>query len=127
METQISSSSNIPVNFQHIDNIPANEVSQEQFLYTIAHATIQEWYSIVKIVVNDFCTNAVALIDSGADQNCISEGIIPTKYCERTKEQLRSANGKTLNIRYKLNKGYIQNNGYCFKNIFLIVQNIPMT
>ena len=40
------------------------------------------------------------------------------------KEQLCSANGEPLNTRYKVNKGYIQNNGYCFKNIFLIVQNI---
>ena len=29
-----------------------------------------------------------------------------------------------MNARYKLNKGYIQNNGYYFKRIFLIVQNI---
>jgi len=29
-----------------------------------------------------------------------------------------------LNIKYKLNKGYIQNNDYCFKNIFRIVQSI---
>ena len=86
METQISSSSNIPVNFQHIDNIPENEAPQEQFLYTISEVIIQKWYSIVKTVVNDFSTNAVALIDSGANQNCISEGIIPTKYSERTKE-----------------------------------------
>jgi len=64
------------------------------------------------------------LIDSGANQNCIRGGIIPTKFCERTKEQLVSANGGPLSIRYKLNKGYIQNDDYCFKNIFLIVDNI---
>ena len=29
-----------------------------------------------------------------------------------------------MNIRYTLNKGYIQNNGYCFENIFLIAENI---
>ena len=29
-----------------------------------------------------------------------------------------------MNTRYKLNKGYIQNKGYCFKNTFLIIQNI---
>ena len=86
--------------------------------------TIKKWYSAVKIVFNEFSTSAVPLIDSGADQNCILEGMIPTKYCERKKEQLCSANGEPLNTRYKLNKGYIQNNGYCFKNIFLIVQNI---
>jgi len=67
METQISNSSNIRVHFQNIDNIPENVVSQEQFLYTISEATIQKWYSIVKIVVNDFSAIAVALIDSGSD------------------------------------------------------------
>ena len=86
--------------------------------------TIQKWYSTVKIVFNHFSTSAVPLIDSAADQNCIREGIIPTKYYERKKQQLCSANGEPLNTRYKLNKGYIQNNGYCFKNIFLIVQDI---
>jgi len=79
---------------------------------------------MVTIVVNDFFTNAIALIDSGAYQNYIREGIIPTKYCQRTKEQLWSANGEPLNIRYKLNKGYMQSNGFWFINIFLIVQNI---
>jgi len=79
---------------------------------------------MVKIVVNDISTNAIALIDSGVDQNRICEGIIPTNYCERTKEQLYRVNREPLNIGCKLNIGYIQNNGYCFKNIFLIVQNI---
>jgi len=81
---------------------------------------------MITLVVNDFSTNLVALINSGVDQNCIREGIIPTKYCERTKEQLCSANGEPLYIKYKLNKGYLQNNAYCFKNIFLIVRNITM-
>jgi len=63
-----------------------------------------KWYSIVKLVVNDFSINTVALIDSGADQNCIKGGIIPTKYCERTKEHLANANSEPLSIRYKLNK-----------------------
>ena len=93
METQIPSSSHILDNFQNIENIPKNEVCQEQFRHTISEVTIQKWYSIVKIVVNDFSTNAIALIDSGTDQNCIREGIIPTKYCETTKEQLCGANG----------------------------------
>ena len=29
-----------------------------------------------------------------------------------------------MSIHYKLNKGYIQNEDYCFKNIFLIVANL---
>jgi len=68
--------------------------------------------------------NAIALIDSGADLNCIKGGIILSKYCERTNEHLASANGEPLSISYKLNKGYIQNDGYCFKNTFLTVDNI---
>jgi len=75
-------------------------------------------------VVNDFLINTVALIDSGANQNYIKGGIVPIKFCKRTKEQLVSANGGPLNIRYKLNKGYIQSDDYCFKNVFLIVDNI---
>ena len=71
-----------------------------------------------------FLNYIVALKDSGADQNCIKGGIISTKFCEQTKEQLVSANGGPLNIHHKLNKGYIQNNDYCFKNAFLIVDNI---
>jgi len=78
----------------------------------------------VKLVVDDFSINAIALIDSRADQNCIKGGIIPSKYCERTSKHLASANGEPLSIRYKLNKGYIQNDGYCFKNVFLIIDNI---
>ena len=50
------------------------------------------------LVVNDFSINTVALINNGADQNCIKGGIIPTKFYEWTKEQLLSANGGPLNI-----------------------------
>ena len=50
--------------------------------------------------LNDFSINTVALIDSGADQNYSTGGIIPIKYCERTKERLASANGEPLSIKY---------------------------
>ena len=41
------------------------EISETQFLQTISKVTFQKWYSIVKLVVNDFSINTVALIDSG--------------------------------------------------------------
>jgi len=74
--------------------------------------------------VEDFSTNTVAPIDSGADVKCIKQGIVPTKYCEKSKEELASANGTALNISYKLNKGYLKADGYCFKNTFLIIDNM---
>ena len=75
-------------------------------------------------MVEDFSTNIVALIDSGADVNCIKREIVPTKYCEKSNEGLASVNGTALTINYKLNKGYIKANDYCFKNTFLIVDNM---
>jgi len=124
LETRIPSYSKVSYSLENIGNTPENEVSEEQFLHIISQVTFQKCYSVVKIVLHNFSINAIAAIDSGADQNCIREGIIPTKCCERMKEQLCSANEEPLNIKCKLNKGHIQNNDYCFENIFLIVENI---
>jgi len=107
-----------------IAGISEAEIPTTQFLQTISKITFQKWYSIVTLTVDDFSVNSIALIDSGADLNCIKRGIIPTKYFEKTNEGLSNANGAPLSISYKLNKGYIKNNGYCFKNTFLIVDNI---
>ena len=107
-----------------ISGIPETEIPTTQFLQTIFKITFQKWYSIVTLVVEDISVNAIALIDSGDDLNCIKGGVIPTKYCERTNEGLSSDNGEPLHVSYKLNKGYIKNDDYCFKNTFLIVDNI---
>jgi len=104
--------------------IPEAEILTTQFLETVSKITFQKWYSIVTLVVEDFSVSAIAFIDSGADLNCIKGGVVPTKYCERTNEGLSSANGEPLSISYKLNKGYMKNDEYCFKNAFLIVVNI---
>ena len=37
-------------------------------------------FTKVKLVINDFEIEVIALIDTGADLNCIQEGLIPTKY-----------------------------------------------
>ena len=39
-----------------------------------------KWFAKVKIVVSpDYYFTVVAMIDSGADMNCIQEGLIPSK------------------------------------------------
>lgn len=48
-----------------------------------------------------------ALVDSGADQNCITKGLMPTKYLKKTKEELSSARGSQLLINYKLSNAKI--------------------
>jgi len=102
----------IPV---EISGIPDTEIPTPQFLQTISKIAFQKWYSIVTLVVEDISVNVITLIDSGADLNCIKGGVISTNYCERTNESLSSANGEPLSISYKLDKGYIKNDGYCFK------------
>ena len=118
---QVEIPASIPL---EISQIADTEISTQQFIQTISKITFQKWFSIVSLIVEDFSTNTVALIDSGADVNCIKRGIVPTKYCEKSNEGLASANGSALHINYKLNKGYIKVDDYCFKNTFLIVDNM---
>ena len=68
--------------------------SNEKFLETINKINFQKWHSKVRIVISkDFEFEVIALIDSGADLNCIQEGIIPSKYFKKTRERLTSASG----------------------------------
>jgi hypothetical protein len=60
------------------------------------------------IVVNkEFTLHHRVLIDSGVDQNYIRESLIPTKYFEKTTERLYGANGRKLDIQYKLSKTHV--------------------
>lgn len=51
----------------------------------------------------------IALLDTGADYNCIREGIVPTKYYEKSYEKLSGANGSSVKLNYKLPKEKICN------------------
>jgi len=88
LDSRKASTSYTPNITLDITEVPDSNIPESQFLQTISQVTFQKWYSIVKLIVNDFSTNSLALIDSGADQNCIRGGIIPTKYCECAKKTL---------------------------------------
>ena len=60
----------------------------------------------------------IALIDSGADMNCIQERLIPLKYYEKSSERLTQANGEKLIINYKIHNVHICNDGICFETVF---------
>ena len=84
------------------------EPSNGTFLQTINRINFQKWHSKVKIVIaKDFEFEVVALIDSGADLNCIQEGIIPSKYFRKTKERLTSASGGKMQIEFKIPKAHV--------------------
>ncbi|KAK2976497.1 hypothetical protein RJ640_001042 [Escallonia rubra] len=54
---------------------------KEHEILSIDRVVFQKWYVSVKIVISkDFTFEGIALIDSGADLNCIKEGLVPTNF-----------------------------------------------
>jgi hypothetical protein len=79
----------------------------------------------VQIVVNkEYYFTIVALLDSGADSNCIQEELIPAKYYEKTTEGLFQASGTSLNIDFGLPNAHIHKDGIFIKTTFVLVKNI---
>ena len=71
-----------------------------------------------------FQSTFIALIDSGADLNCIHEGLIPTVYFVKTSQRLSTVSNDHLKVRYKIPQGPICKDGICIKTSFLPVINI---
>ena len=84
----------------------------------------QRWYTKITLKINpDYQSTYIALIDSGADLNCIQEGLIPTVYFVKTSQRLSTASNDPLKIQYKIPQGHICKNGICIKTSFLLVKN----
>ena len=65
----------------------------------------------------------LTLIDSGADMNWIQEGIIPSKYYEKSIEKLFSA-GTQMKIKYERNTAHVCHDNVCFKIPSVLVKNM---
>ena len=101
------------------------EESSEKFLETINRINFQKWHSKVRIVISkDIEFEVIALIDSGADLNCIQKGIIPSKYFKKTRERLTSASGGKMQIQFKVPKAHVCQDNTCFRTTFVIVKNM---
>ena len=62
---------------------------KDEFLNIIDRMIFQKWYTEITLVVHkEFSLIVVTLVDSGADMNCIKEGLIPSKYYESTTDRL---------------------------------------
>ncbi|KAK2970735.1 hypothetical protein RJ640_002612 [Escallonia rubra] len=98
--------------------------SKDQEILNLERVTFQKWYVSIKIIINnDFIFNGIALIDSGADLNCIREGIVPTKYCQITKQALTTADSSRMKINYKISDSWVCNDGVCLKAHFIVVRD----
>ena len=71
------------------EDILDNDNNQQNILSLINRVIFQKWHTEITLVINkEFSLTANALIDSGADMNCIQEGLIPIKYYEKSSERL---------------------------------------
>ena len=84
-----------------------------------------KWFTKVKIVVShDYHFIVIAMIDSGADMNCIQEGLIPSKYFEKSTKRLVSTNNSQMKIKYELNNAHVCHDNVCFKIPSVLVKNM---
>jgi len=111
-------------------NDSENEVKEdkdeddEMFMGLINKIKIQKFYINIRIIINDFVLDTMALFDTRADSNCILEGLIPTKFFEKTSEKLSTVSGSRLKINYKLSSETIENQGLRIETNFLLVKNL---
>ncbi|KAI5670963.1 hypothetical protein M9H77_11327 [Catharanthus roseus] len=102
--------------------MPGTNPQDSKFISIIDKITFQKWNIYVTISIGTFNATFTAMLDSGADQSCIKDGLIPTKYYVATNESLVTANGMPLQVKGKLVKTAICNDHYCFKHQFIVVR-----
>ena len=84
-----------------------------------------KWFTKVIIVVSpDYHFTVIAMIDFGADMNCIQEGLIRSKYFEKSIKRLVSTNGSQVKIKYELNNTHVCHDNVCFKIPYVLVKNM---
>jgi len=96
----------------------------EMFMGLINKIKIQKFYINIRIIINAFVLDTMALFVTGADSNCILEGLIPTKLFEKTSEKQSTMSGSKLKINYKLSNAIIDNQGLRIETNFLLVKNL---
>ena len=99
--------------------------SSQLLINTITRMITQKWHIKVNFFIKpDFSKEFVALVDSGADINCVQEGLIPIVYFKKTLQGVVSANTQPLQIDYKISNVHICNKNICFKTSLLLVKDM---
>ncbi|GAV76761.1 LOW QUALITY PROTEIN: Peptidase_A3 domain-containing protein, partial [Cephalotus follicularis] len=79
--------------------------------------------NIIIVIQYSFKLQTIVLIDSGAQMNCIQERLIPTKFFEKTKQKLSTANGENHSVKFKISDVHICNEGICIKQSYILVKD----
>ena len=82
--------------------------SSQLFVNTITKMIRQKWHIKIGIFIKlDFSKNIITLVDSGADINCIQEGLIPSEYFEKALQRVVGANKQALKVEYKVSNVHV--------------------
>jgi hypothetical protein len=112
---------------EHSNEVQSNNMFPDDFkvISLLNKVYPPKWYAKVHIVVaKDYAFDAIALFDTGADLNCIQEGLVPSKYFERSTEKLSSASGNKMQINFELNDAYVCQHNVCFHIPSVLVKGI---
>ena len=102
-----------------------NDEETKAFFNTVSRVIFQMWEVPLTIVIKEkFVLDIIALVYSGAAENCLQEGLVPISLCEETNQSLFGANGKRLVIKYKLTDANIHNHDVCIKQTFILVKDL---
>ena len=102
------------INLENKNEILTNETNEEveNFVHSMTIVQKQRWYTKITLKIKpNYHSTFIALIDSGADLNCIQEGLIPTVYFVKTSQRLSTASNDPLKVQYKIQQGHICKNG----------------
>lgn len=83
------------------------ETSQE-YLNIIEQTISRQYVLKIKIIISqEFAFETLALVDIAAYRTIIREGLIPTKYYEKTTQALSTTNDQKFKIKYKLSNAVV--------------------
>ena len=104
----------------------SNKFDRQNFLSLIDRVILQKWHTEITLVINkEFSLTEIALIDLGADMNCIQKGLIPLKYYDKSSERLIQANREKLIINYKIPNVHICHDRIYFETAFVLIKDLP--
>jgi aspartate carbamoyltransferase regulatory subunit len=110
-----------PFYFTNIEHIP------DDFLNVLTQISSKKYLiKITLIFSDDFKLDTIALFDTGADLNCIKEGVVPKRFLQNTSEKLSAANNSKLHIVGKT-QASVFNMGISLKTFFVVTKDINHT
>ncbi|KAL3524765.1 hypothetical protein ACH5RR_013137 [Cinchona calisaya] len=104
---ELGALTNLINNFLEIQDIPSTSNSQQKSSELLNITTIyssQKYFISVTLAINNkYNFSRIAMIDTRIDICTMREGLVPTRYFEKSTTALRAGEGSQIQVNYKLN------------------------